>query len=639
MRVLWLPAQLFRQASLLWLIVLPIAMSALLLRLYELGLRAMHHDESLHATYSWYLAEGHGYEHSPLMHGPLLFHALAGVFVVLGENEVTTRLPFAIAGTALVLTPLLLRRWLGTSGVVIVSLMLAISPVLLYYSRFARNDVLAALWTVLLIIAIWRYRNDGRDRWLVLGGGALALSFATKETAYLVVAMALIYLNAGLTMSLLDQALLQGKNRLYTGIMLFPIAWLVAIFWRPLRRRFGWNTLPRDGDMLIVIGTLTAPFLVAVLQFPFRSLEQPHFETMAILVMMSGAVCVGALWSLRRWLPIASMAALITVPLFTTWFTNADGFQSGFWGQLDYWFDQHEVKRGNQPGFYYLMLLPIYEFLTLIPALVGGLWLLWRGDQLMRLLVWWFLALLVALSFAGEKMPWLTVHLALPLAFIAGHAIGMMWPALLRWLHHNSLVRWHWVAVGLGTTVAIVLLVLSLRTARDVSYSHPDTPIEPLIYTQTTPDVPVLAQEIERFVMGRSVPTPVVIDTTASLTWPWAWYLRHLPDVRYSDAIQIHDGEMPKGAVLISADWTVGANWSQRSKFEQPREYTHRWWFPEQGYKGTSFGSLLNGLRSGELFVDWMNFIAVRTEENSLGTLNGKIWFPLPIDGVEGLSR
>ena len=96
---------------------------------------------------------------------------------------------------------------------------------------------------------------------------------------------------------------------------------------------------------------------------------------------------------------------------------------------------------------------------------------------------------------------------------------------------------------------------------------------------------------------------------------------------------------MPKGAVLISADWTVGANWSQRSKFEQPRGYTHRWWFPEQGYKGASFGSLLNGLRSGELLADWMNFISVRTEENSLGTLNGKIWFPLPLDGGDGLAR
>ena len=47
------------------------------LRFWDLGSRAYHHDESLHAVYSWYLYTGKGYVHDPLMHGPFQYHGTA----------------------------------------------------------------------------------------------------------------------------------------------------------------------------------------------------------------------------------------------------------------------------------------------------------------------------------------------------------------------------------------------------------------------------------------------------------------------------------------------------------------------------------------------------------------------------------
>ena len=638
------PPSSWRPPGGVWLIVLAVAGVALVLRVVELGARAMHHDESLHATFAWYFAEGRGYEHNPLMHGPLLFHTLAAVFKVAGDGEVTARLPFAVAGTALVLTPLLLRRWLGSVGTVAVAVLLALSPVLLYYSRFARNDVLVALWTVLLVVAVWRYREEGRARWLAVAAVALALAFATKETVYLTTALLLLYVNTALTAALLDQRGLRGDDRLRIGLLLFPVAWLLAALWWPLtalRRRLGWHERPREVDLLVVLGTLTLPFLVAALQLPFGQLEVPgarsaplHLETAAIVAALTVSAVVGVLWSPRRWLLLAGLAAIVTVPLFTTWFTNADGFRSAFWGQLDYWLDQQDVQRGNQPGFYYLMLLPLYEFLALVPALAGAVWLLWRGDRLTRLLVWWFVATLVTLSFAGEKMPWLTVHLAVPLAFLAGRALGAALPPAVRWLRSDRATVWGWAGAGVAVAAAGLALTLSLRTAGDVSFRHPDTPVEPLIYTQTAPDIPTLADEIESFVAVRAVPTPVVVDTTQSLTWPWAWYLRDLPDVRYLRADAIRAGEVPEGAVLISASSTLPPDAALRAQFADTRPYVHRWWFPEAGYRATSLGSLFDDLRSGELLSDWASFVAERGDEQGLGALRGEVLFPAPADGA-----
>ena len=209
------------------LILLGIAAVALVLRVVDLDARAMHHDESLHAKYAWDLAEGRGYEHNPLMHGPLLFHTVAGVFVVAGDSEVASRLPMALAGAVLVLVPLLLRRWLGDIGVIVAGALIAFSPVLLYYSRFSRNDVPAALFTLLLFAAIWRYRDDGRERWLLIAAASIALSFATKETAYLFSGLALLYINATLTSSLLRQMRGESADFAHTTqavgwIVLFP---------------------------------------------------------------------------------------------------------------------------------------------------------------------------------------------------------------------------------------------------------------------------------------------------------------------------------------------------------------------------------------------------------------------------------
>jgi len=51
---------------------------ALVLRLYDLGARPFHHDESQDAYFSWIFAERGDYEYQPILHGPLRFYLTAG---------------------------------------------------------------------------------------------------------------------------------------------------------------------------------------------------------------------------------------------------------------------------------------------------------------------------------------------------------------------------------------------------------------------------------------------------------------------------------------------------------------------------------------------------------------------------------
>src|SRR5512137_2344660 len=75
-----------------------IVVLTLLTRLWGLGDRAMSHDESLHTYYSWRLFDGQGYQHDPMMHGPLLYHATALFYWLFGVSDASARLLAVVTG-------------------------------------------------------------------------------------------------------------------------------------------------------------------------------------------------------------------------------------------------------------------------------------------------------------------------------------------------------------------------------------------------------------------------------------------------------------------------------------------------------------------------------------------------------------
>ncbi|MEW5717410.1 MAG: hypothetical protein AB1817_02165, partial [Chloroflexota bacterium] len=90
-----------------WERVLLVTLIALtiLTRLWDLSYRAWNHDEAIHTDWSWNLYTGRGYQHNPIYHGPLLYHATALSFFLFGDNDTTARLPNARFGIVLVALP------------------------------------------------------------------------------------------------------------------------------------------------------------------------------------------------------------------------------------------------------------------------------------------------------------------------------------------------------------------------------------------------------------------------------------------------------------------------------------------------------------------------------------------------------
>ena len=165
------------------LVVAIVTLAALAVRLFGLGTRVAHQDEARVAFWAYRYMESGVYWYRPIVHGPFLTIVDSYVFSLFGASDFTMRLVVAVVGGLLPLAALLFRRRLRNGETIALAALLAANPILLYYSRFYRNDLLLAGFMLVAFGFFVRACDDGRPAFLYLGIAAFALAFTTKENA------------------------------------------------------------------------------------------------------------------------------------------------------------------------------------------------------------------------------------------------------------------------------------------------------------------------------------------------------------------------------------------------------------------------------------------------------------------------
>lgn len=192
----WLDKPILGKLVLNWEVALfaLIVILAIFSRFYILGARVMSHDENTHVYYSWNFMRGRGFAHDPLMHGPLQFHLIGLTYFMFGDNDFTARTPAALFSIATVAFIWYYRRYLGRAGAMAAAVMMLISPYILYYGRYARNEAFVALFGVISLWALLRYLETGENRYMYLQTIVTVLHFTSKETSFIYAAQALLFL-------------------------------------------------------------------------------------------------------------------------------------------------------------------------------------------------------------------------------------------------------------------------------------------------------------------------------------------------------------------------------------------------------------------------------------------------------------
>ena len=138
-----------------------VMLMAIATRFFQLEPRVMSHDESLHTYFSYLLYKGNGYQHTPMMHGPFQFHILALTYYLFGVSDFTARIPAVLFSIATVWMVWYWRRYLGRAGALIAGFLLVISPYMLYYGRYVRNESFVGLSGIVMLYVMLRYLESG----------------------------------------------------------------------------------------------------------------------------------------------------------------------------------------------------------------------------------------------------------------------------------------------------------------------------------------------------------------------------------------------------------------------------------------------------------------------------------------------
>jgi uncharacterized protein (TIGR03663 family) len=165
------------------LAVVGVTVLALLLRLVDLGGRVFHWDEGRVGYWALRFHETGKFFYRPIIHGPFIPVVNNALFDLLPVSDFIARLPVAVLGGLLPLSALLLRDRLSDRETVALALLLAVDPMLLYYGRFMRSDVIVgsfAFAAFALVVAGIDRRNG---LYAVPAAASMALAFTAKENA------------------------------------------------------------------------------------------------------------------------------------------------------------------------------------------------------------------------------------------------------------------------------------------------------------------------------------------------------------------------------------------------------------------------------------------------------------------------
>ncbi len=686
----FLEKPLFETITLNWEVTLYIIilLLALFSRFYILGDRVMSHDESLHALFSYKLYDGEGYIHDPLMHGPLQFHLVALSYLLFGDNDFAARVPVAIFGVALVMMPLFFRRWLGKWGALITSFGLLVSPMLLFYERYIRNESYSAFFTAAMALALFQFMRTRKQRWLYVGAIAISLFISAKEIAYIHGFIGVVFIAAVWMWETLPAQRFKQAVAGFAGatLLVFTAALLLPVLYPPPD-----GSLPEGGGLpgalLMVSGLLLAVLTIVPntdrRNKPVSTAFRQFFNWERAVNLLGGPVAV---------------AAVIFFLLHTTFFTNPAGFISGTWGAVSYWLKQQDVARGGQPGYYYLMLMPMYEFLPFFVGGIGGIIYLFKkapafyqpvaaptspekparaggkhrrkqtaptgeypadGGTFAAYLIFWAIAGFVMYSWAGEKMPWLTVHITLPFIFLLGHVSqavltgfdwevlrqksGLIFALLLPVLGAAIIVLlaadpfqgqsvqdlqatsrffvallaalgiayglWVWGRrLSRGDAKRIIYLVmftvlsvLTVRFAVMSSFINYDYVNEFLVYAHAAPDVKWMLAEIDD-ISRRTVGDRQIKVAYGGVIWPLEWYMRNYPNRAFFGSNPSREALADAPVVIISPDENVKLEDVEPYLGDNYQRFDYRQvWWPLENYKGQSLKRIWNDFVAPDL--------------------------------------
>ncbi len=350
----------------------------LILRFAVLDLKLFHHDEAIHAWFSYELVTKGVYAYDPMYHGPFLYYITAGMFYLFGQSDLVARLMPALFGALLVPLVYVIYRlgYLDKTQALIAALFIALSPDLVYFSRFLRHDIFQLFFTLLILVALLCYINKGQLRYALLAGLAVGGGMTLKE-----------------------------------DMPVFLIIVATFALYLLLRRQVH---LPETWKRDLLLGIVVAIGIMAVFYSSFGIhpdiLETGWMKAYTHWVAMHGQCRICGPWFFYILLFLLYEVPVFFLAIFgIIQFADRHNPVPGLAGRIKGLFE----KKTEKP-----LIFEIPD--TFERSAAERRIIPWNKKEIFFLFcIYWMLASMAAYAYIGEKVPWLIIHQLLPMIFVA----------------------------------------------------------------------------------------------------------------------------------------------------------------------------------------------------------------------------
>ncbi len=550
---------------------------ATLFRVLYLELKPLHHDEGVNGFFLLgLLRQGH-YEYNPSnYHGPTLYYfTLPFAYLAEKYHALSTWVLRSVTvafGVATVWLSLCLRRYIGAVGALACAALLAVSPGMVFFSRYYIHEMLFVFFTLGIVVGALRFydsegaragdetgdkRGDGTDD----GSGALGLGLAASSVALVGVTLWTVYHYATLARSAVAALLLLIIACFAAVVLLLlrydgPRAFYLVLASASAALMFATKETAfiSAGVLLIALG-LSELWVRVVARTKWaqpketkrkkgkdkRALRQTISYAPLRLVETLGG------WTHILYLLVAALAVFLFVNViyYSSFFTNPKGVadsveafkiwrktgESGFHGYPFYKFFEWLVFGHYGDGYDFGEEAPLALLAT-----VGALLSLWKTRRRFPLFAaLWGFGLFAAYSIIEYKTPWLALSWLLPWAVAGGYAI-------------DKLYRKQGWRVPSAALLG-VCLALAAYQSYELNFVHYDDDRYPYVYAHTRREFHDLLARMDEIAArtGDKYEAGINVAVENQEYWPLPWYVRDYKHIGYVG----HVGETNDAMILV----------------------------------------------------------------------------------------
>ena len=514
-----------------------ITATATFLRFFWLSLKPLHHDEGVNGWFLTNLFRDGRYQYDPAnYHGPTLYYISLFFTKVFGLETTSIRASVAIWGVLVVVLAFFLRRYIGRIGSLFGALFLALSPGMVYISRYFIHEIFFVFLSLAIIVAIVLFIEKQKAGWM-------AIAWTT-----------LILLVCFLPSTLKLATVLAGTNETAVwafrgGFFIVEIV-LIALV---IRMLMSWNG-GRSIYMLLAVACASLMFAT----------KETAFITIG--TMLIAVVCV---WIWRRIFKIGSggsdesdiddgqltwsnfraalgggtdlvligVASLLVfvyliVLFFSSFFTYPEGIQKAV-DAYALW-TKTGSKDHTQNGIWaYLKWGKESEAPIFILTALGTLIAFVKAKHRFAMFVGlWAFGLFAAYTIIPYKTPWLAISFILPMCIVAGYAINELVSAKNTGLQI------------LGALLAVAATIVLAYQSYDLNFVRYDDEDEAYVYAHTSREFLDMMQKINYYAVKSGKGLDTKIDIVSPDYWPMVWYVREYKQANFHGRMVDSDAEL-----------------------------------------------------------------------------------------------